>query len=273
MEKIKIKKARSRKDGIVFYSSSIPLIMVKSTINEKGEIRTRVIDEIIEREEQLKERSYEKGEFGRMLIEAYLVDIIILLIMLFLQVDSRLFTGMVTFSIVGTRYLYTVLYNIYDVKYKCKSLGRFHGAEHMVINAYNKLNRIPTLNELKKSSRFSNRCGSNKINGIIIIFAFISFAGPFLIRMGVIKYLIIMTLIPIIIAVLSYIGAMNIFQVFFTNKPNDVELQVALEGLKKYEDLEKQIQDTSLIEDFMETMITIFENHEKVVVMETENLN
>ena len=82
-----------------------------------------------------------------------------------------------------------------------------------------------------------------------------------------------MTLIPITIAILSYVGAMNIFQVFFTNKPNDVELQVALEGLKKYEDLEKQIQDTSRIEDFIETMITIFENHEKVVVMETENLN
>lgn len=208
-----------------------------------------------------------------MLIEAYLVDIIILLIMLFLKVDSRLFTGMVTFSIVGTHYLYKVVYNIYDMKYKCKSLGKFHGAEHMSINAYNKLNRIPTLKELKKSSRFSNHCGSNKINGIIIIFAFISFAGPFLIWMGVIKYLIIMMLIPIIIAVLSYVGVMNMLQVFFTNKPTDIELQVALEGLKRYEKLENTIQNVSSVEDFMETMITIFENHKTVVVMETENLN
>lgn len=259
MRKAKIREARSIKNGIIFCSSSIPLIMVKSTINEKGEIRTRVIDQITEREEDLKEQEGNKRK--NMLTKAYLTDLIILTIMILLKVDTRLCTGMVTFSIVGTHYLCPVLYNIYNIKYKCKSLGRFHSAEHMAINAYNKLNRIPTLNELKKSSRFSNSCGSNKINGRIIIFAFISFAGPFLIRMGVIKYLIIMTLIPIIIAVLSYVGAMNIFQVFFTNKPNDVELQVALEGLKKYEDLEKQIQDTSRIEDFMETMITIFENH------------
>ncbi len=271
MEKIKIREARSIKNGIIFCSSSIPLIMVKSTINEKEEIRTRVIDQITEREENLKEQEGNKRK--NMLIKAYLTDLIILTIMILLKVDTRLFTGMVTFSIVGTHYLCPVLYNIYNIKYKCKSLGRFHSAEHMVINAYNKLDRIPSLEELKKSSRFSNNCGSNKTNSIIIMLVFISFVGPFLIKMGVIQYLIIMMLMPIIIAVLSSVGAMNIFQVFFTNKPNHVELQVALEGLKKYEDLEKQIQDTSRIEDFMETMITIFENHEKIVVMETENLN
>lgn len=269
MRKTRIEEARSRKNGIVFYSNSIPLIMVKSTINEKGEIRTRIIDEITDREEQLKEQNNEKSNFRKILIKAYLIDIIILLIMLFSQVDSRLFTGMVTFSIVGTHYLYKVLYNIYDIKYKYKSLGRFHSAEHMVVNAYNKLNRIPTLEELKKSSRFSNHCGSNKINCIIIVFTFISFAGPFLIKMGIIKYLIIMILTPIIIMILFSIGAINILQVFVTNKPTDVELQVAMEGLKKYEDLEKQIQYRTCIEDFMETIILILETD---VLMETENL-
>lgn len=260
MRKTKIREARSRKDGIVFYSSGIPLIMVKSTVNEKGEIRTRVIDQITEREEDLKEQEGNKRK--NMLIKAYLTDLIILTIMILLKVDTRLFTGMVTFSIVGTHYLCPVLYNIYNIKYKYKSLGRFHSAEHMVINAYNKLDRIPSLQELKKSSRFSNNCGSNKTNSIIIMFAFISFAGPFLIKMGVIKYLIIMMLIPIIIAVLSSVGAINIFQVFVTNKPTDIELRVALEGLEKYEDLESQIKDISRIEDFMEIMIKIFENHE-----------
>ena len=56
MRKTKIREARSIKNGIIFCSSSIPLIMVKSTINEKGEIRTRVIDQITEREEQIKEQ-------------------------------------------------------------------------------------------------------------------------------------------------------------------------------------------------------------------------
>lgn len=273
MRKTKIREARSIKNGIIFCSSSIPLIMVKSTINEKGEIRTRVIDQITEREEELKEKRNEKNKRSNMLIKAYLTDLIILTIMIFLKVDTRLFTGMVTFSIVGTHYLCPVLYNIYNIKYKFKSLGRFHSAEHMVINAYNKLDRIPTWEELKKSSRFSNHCGSNKANCIIIILAFISFAGPFLINMGVIKYLIIMMLIPIIIAVLSSVGAINILQVFVTNKPTDVELQVALEGLKRYEDLENQTQDISRIEDFMDTMLTIFEDHGTVVLMETENLN
>ncbi len=260
MRKTKIREARSIKNGIIFCSSSIPLIMVKSTINEKGEIRTRVIDQITEREEDLKEQEGNKRK--NMLIKAYLTDLIILTIMILLKVDTRLFTGMVTFSIVGTHYLCPVLYNIYNIKYKYKSLGRFHSAEHMVINAYNKLDRIPSLQELKKSSRFSNNCGSNKTNSIIIMFAFISFAGPFLIKMGVIKYLIIMMLIPIIIAVLSSVGAINILQVFVTNKPTDIELRVALEGLEKYEDLESQIKDISRIEDFMEIMIKIFENHE-----------
>lgn len=260
MRKTKIREARSIKNGIIFCSSSIPLIMVKSTINEKGEIRTRVIDQITEREEDLKEQEGNKRK--NMLIKAYLTDLIILTIMILLKVDTRLFTGMVTFSIVGTHYLCPVLYNIYNIKYKYKSLGRFHSAEHMVINAYNKLDRIPSLQELKKSSRFSNNCGNNKTNSIIIMFAFISFAGPFLIKMGVIKYLIIMMLIPIIIAVLSSVGAINILQVFVTNKPTDIELRVALEGLEKYEDLESQIKDISRIEDFMEIMIKIFENHE-----------
>lgn len=270
MEKIKIKKARSRKDGIVFYSSGIPLIMVKSTVNEKGEIRTRVIDQITEREEDLKEQEGNKRK--NMLIKAYLTDLIILTIMILLKVDTRLFTGMVTFSIVGTHYLCPVLYNIYNIKYKYKSLGRFHSAEHMVINAYTNLGRIPTWEELKKSSRFSNHCGSNKANGLIITVTFLSFAGPFLIKMGVVKYLIIMTLIPIIIAVLSYVGAINILQVFVTNKPTDIELRVALEGLKKYDDLERQIQDISDIEVFVYIMPAIFENCETVVLMETEKL-
>ncbi len=272
MEKIKIKKARSRKDGIVFYSSSIPLIMVKSTINEKGEIRTRVIDEITEREEQIKEQRNSERKRKNMLIKAYLTEMIILSIMIFLQVDTRLYSGIVIFSIVGTHYLCPVLYNIYNIKYKCKSLGRFHSAEHMVINAYTNLGRIPTWEELKKSSRFSNHCGSNKANELIITVTFLSFAGPFLIKMGVVKYLIIMMLISMIIAVLSYVGAINILQVFVTNKPTDIELRVALEGLKKYDDLERQIQDISDIEVFVYIMPAIFENCETVVLMETEKL-
>ena len=38
---------------------------------------------------------------------------------------------------------------------KERAHARYHAAEHMVINAYYKLQRVPTIEETKESSRFS----------------------------------------------------------------------------------------------------------------------
>ena len=140
--------------------------------------------------------------------------------MLFIQIMFVTFSPLLLLTFVRITYI---------ERKKTKSMLRFHSAEHMIINAYKELHRIPTIEEARKYSRFNNNCGTNEITrniiicNLVCIFSFILEYNSFIIA-------VIISIIVVNILVRS--GLFNFVQKFTTLPTTDKELKVAIEGLK-----------------------------------------
>lgn len=115
---------------------------------------------------------------------------------------------------------------------KTSAMFRFHGAEHMAINCYEDLGRIPTLDEIKRYSRFSDYCGSNLFT-MSFLYLLANFLCTFF-NSILISGMFFFILLPLL-DLFNLSGILNCFQIFFTNKPTDKELEIAIQGLKKWE--------------------------------------
>lgn len=127
---------------------------------------------------------------------------------------------------------------------------RYHGAEHKVINCYEEKNKL-TIENVKKSSRFHKRCGSNFIIYSIICYFFIFvFIPKFSIGINILLEILIL---PIVLGVsyeimeymirsnsgLSYVlfSISKLTQNFITKDPEDDEIEVAIVAIKTAEGL------------------------------------
>lgn len=104
-----------------------------------------------------------------------------------------------------------------------------HGAEHMVWTAYKKLKRIPSIDEVKKFSRFNRHCGITIYSGFItsqLIGFFVYFFTGFVINEFILFFAAIFfrTLIPF-----NLIGLL--MQFFTTKKPDDINIKLAISAL------------------------------------------
>lgn len=115
---------------------------------------------------------------------------------------------------------------------KAAAMFRFHGAEHMAINCYEDLGRIPTLEEIKRYSRFSDYCGSNLFT-VSFIYLLANFLCTFF-NSILISGMSLLIFVPLL-DLFKISGILNYFQIFFTNKPTDKELKIAIQGLIKWE--------------------------------------
>lgn len=114
---------------------------------------------------------------------------------------------------------------------KANRWKKFHSAEHMVLNAYRKLNRIPSLEETRNFPKFSNTCGTNGMAQISITFILIFFT-TFIPNLDSIHIRILIILSAIIALILSITGCLNFMQKFTTDIPTDTELKVAIKGME-----------------------------------------
>ena len=155
-----------------------------------------------------------------------------------------LFYTALFFTLFVSYRLFKLLFIIYHMKVsKCLyKTSKFMAASHMVTNAYKKLQRIPTLEEAKKFSRFSTAhtvaldlgsvfCRIVQFIGICFVPYFDGFKEWFLIL-----------ILPIVIILISTTGIFNFFQILVTSKPSDEELKVAIEGVKCYEFMEENME-------------------------------
>lgn len=248
-----IREVRSKKNGIIFYSNQLPEIGVLTFIDDSGKIQSKTIpvhlDELSERLESLSSGRYYSTR-NRVLV----FDVILILICLF-SMDFHFVLASIYFSILVSFKLFTFIDISYQMKSnngKDRSLARFHAAEHMAINAYEKYQRIPTFEEIKRSSRFSKSCGSMKHLKQIAICSLISLSVAFLADWNSIAYFISLVLI----VVLSYFdGWIRFLQIFITSKPSDKEIEVAIEGLKNFEELEDVLlKDTFCVQEFKDLL-------------------
>jgi len=116
-----------------------------------------------------------------------------------------------------------------------KEAKEYHAAEHMVINAFEKYERIPTIEELRESSPYSPTCGSSSVMfcsiAILLIGLYCKYSST---RM---LYIISCGMIINIILYLSY--SYKYIQAFVIKKPTESKLNVALQAL---EELVKQLK-------------------------------
>ena len=210
-----IKEARSMHNGILFVSQKCKGHLVRATIDENGIIAT----------EWVNKSSYDKDNKLTYCVSAVITFIIIVLS--FNSVMIKLIRVFLTLEAVTA--LLALLAGLIYFYSKDRRIFRFHSAEHMAINAYNKLKRVPTLEEIKKYSRFSNQCGTN--------YMFRSLIVPIL--MIITTYNVTDVYRPLALFVLwsgfyiiQKIGIFNAFQLITTRKATDEEFRVAIAGLE-----------------------------------------
>ncbi len=125
---------------------------------------------------------------------------------------------------------------------------KFHSAEHMVLNAYKKLKRVPSLEEIYQYSRFRYSCGTNQTTQIVMSFS-LMFACSFIPDLS---YRFIGSLsVNVIIMILLRCGFLNFLQFFTTAKPTDRELVVAIAGLTVWLENEKKEKEKSRFSKFL----------------------
>lgn len=222
---IEIGEAMSMVNGIVFYSSRHEGKATITTIDELGYINSKIVDV-----EELKRT----GKFDIKGFFKFLVMYGIGGIMMFLIINSyftwewktRLF-----FFLVGLMKLWDFFSSRIDERSK-----KFHSAEHMAINSYEGLGRIPTEAEIRKFSRFLNKCGTNLTTQTVIYILLVEI-------MLFIPNIVGVSLFFLLGAIFQYLfnkGCLNFMQIFTTSKPTEKELKLAIEALAFFVEYEQQ---------------------------------
>lgn len=125
---------------------------------------------------------------------------------------------------------------------KFTSIGRYHGAEHKVVTAYEKYGEV-TLDGAKKSSRIHPRCGTN----ILIYIMLAALLDPLVGWWGyaVLQFILISEAWYMFGQTRSSIAVGNFLQKYLTTtEPRRAELEVAVESLNQLLRAEEERADT-----------------------------
>lgn len=233
--------ARSKCNGIVFYSRAFPGLGLEAFYDENNKIQTRKIftklDEYGEILENLCDMENEKFSKKHILIINFIIITLGISLCILLKNFGILLASLCFFA--NSKQFFDVVNFSYSRKFtksKNYSTAKFHSAEHMVCNAYEKLKRVPTLEEIKRFSRFHKRCGSCfYLSNFFFIISF-TLCVLFLFKLPI--YGIAMFSIILIFILDMKFRLLRFMQILVTNKPSEKELLLAIEGLKALEDME-----------------------------------
>ena len=133
-------------------------------------------------------------------------------------------------------YLILSIYEIISLRYKGgKEFLKNHAAEHMVIAAYKKFKRIPTLEEAKKFSRINRSCGAS-IYSAFITGQLIGFSVYFL--TGFIIPEIVLFIVPLLFSSSTSFNLLGkLAQFFTTSKADDANIKLAISAITALEEL------------------------------------
>ena len=234
--------ARSSQDGIIFYSSQNPGLGVQVILTPEGKCKATPVITILEDF---------FGLLGGGSVMNYVISKKAVIILDLVILALVCFTRNISFIIAWIYFAYLASVDVFQsislaIAIKLgdlQRLGRFHSAEHMSVEAYNSLKRVPTIDEVKKCSRFSVNCGSfpgfQKSFNYFILSLFIA-SGGFL---NLMIYIITCIFVIVLLYVVGRYKLVKYLQVFLTNKPTDEELNVAIEGLRELEALDNNFEN------------------------------
>lgn len=224
--RLRVKEAQTTNNGIYFFSNKYPNYATLTTIDKNGQITIMWTDEIVQESSYSDEKAFE--------IQKRISFIVLLLF------ASGIWTAFKNSSnIPGISELRAVLvicvigvisvfagYVFRDRKNR--RIKRLHGTEHMCVNAYNDLGRVPTLDEVKKYSRYNPNCSTNLHTKCVFI-SFLCFLCTYI--PNIVIMIIAMIGVIFFIRFLTRQNLLNFLQYFTTSEPTDRELLGAIEGM------------------------------------------
>lgn len=251
---IKLSGGKSTKNWIGFSAYTDYSISINDLLKDKKELNE--LDSLFEKHEihatAIREENgditikYEKNSFNEFKFNSLTskcITLIYLLLGLSLQVKSLVLIPLIRNNMIGNQfylipmflYFVAVFLSILILRiYGGKELTKNHGAEHMTSLAYKKLCRIPTIDEVKKFSRFSKYCGISIFSALITaqIIGFVVF-----ITTGFKISEILLLVIPLIFSSSFPFYLLGLFfQVFTTSKPDDANIELAIAALSALEE-------------------------------------
>ena len=219
-ETVRIENGYAFRNGIAFGSNWEKSQYAVTSIETDGKIVKR----------QNKDFTKKLGDKEQVVALVYFV-VIIWITMLVLGKDwINVFRGLMIATILLFVGVMSTM-RIFDAE-TCK----FHSAEHMLINAYSDLGRVPTLEELKKYTRFNKYCGGN-LAGILTIILIIMLWCTF--TFTLLQSCIIVVCSFIVLLFFRQLGLLNFIQLFTTMKPTNKELELAIEAAMYWEECEE----------------------------------
>lgn len=225
-KKLKVTSACSYSDGIVFHSNRHKGYAAISQIDENGNIKAKWKNLYVN--EDGSEMSKTQKIYNKIQKNSWAIYWLVVMILteIFSTFDNTLCISLILQVVDSVERLVIFAIGCYKQQ---KSTCRFHSAEHMILNAFRKSGRLPSLEELRGYSRFSNSCGTN-ITTCIVVGNVLIFCGMF------ICYPLFRPMVVPVMVMVAYMlqmcGCLNFLQIFTTETPTDRELHVALEEMK-----------------------------------------
>lgn len=236
-------------NGIRFYSKCHKGYVAISTIDELGDIKTEWTT--MKRYKKEKNKQDKIADMKKLFIFILYVLLFATIFVILIEwaISKQPMLGM-RFFLIGYAFmlLSTFVIRTYIERKKEKNAYKFHSAEHMVLNAYRKLKRVPSLEEIRQYSRFSNSCGTNVTTQMVMNFT-LMFLCTFI--CNPLYRCIGMLSVNIIVLILLQCGFLNFLQKYTTITPTDKELSVAIEGMNVWFENEKKKKEKSRFLKFL----------------------
>ncbi len=244
--------------------------IIRGIISMKNMIASSVPYVLKSSQDVLNKTSKEKIDIGKFeLVSAYLIAITGILF-LFAAIPNFISTFLaVNIRNISQAIMQTSAFIIYLLLLakvdSLKSLFEYHGAEHKVANAYEKLEkRDITIENVKKQSRFHARCGGNFVVYLFFLILFITFIIPSnnLIFKTILQVMLLPFLagfsyelvmyteyLPNFLKFLAY-PAMSI-QLITTKEPSDDKIELAIYTLFGCINGENQVSISKFVKDYL----------------------
>lgn len=233
MKKLKISEAKSYPDCIALNSKRHRNFVAVGKITKEGEIIAKYMTK-----KQFEATRSDFTEFLNYFTKLFPVIIIYALICDKIHKIDTLLAYRVQY-LGAALFLLIEFYIISKKTRKNVKFFKMHAAEHMVIHAFEDLQRIPSIAELRTYSRFDNSCGTNIFVSLLSIFLLFFFSTFFT---NFIYFLIFLIINLVIFSILLFTGKLNYLQNFTTLPPTDTELEVALAALNVWYEYENKIR-------------------------------
>lgn len=171
----------------------------------------------------------------------FLFYIIAWLLINFFMIGTTNTNFLHTFSINALMMLFSLLITA-GLFIKLTSIGKYHAAEHMAINAYERDSNL-TLEKVKMQPRTHKNCGTNLVISIFICFCILFMAFGDVFWVFLISWSIgyeIWRGEPKIIGDTIFVIGKTAQYILFTSKPEERHLLVAIEAVRRLEEKENE---------------------------------